>query len=228
MKQDIRKVNTWLPIFTGFYHSIFEPESPAERDFESCSDDELQEYYGDLGVDIEWLKENIFIYTNYSAIHNEAASIIANSLMDIDELNIIKSVTYEKLVSPKYYNFSTDSINCEIEADFTAIHKYLVANKDAFIKDRKERYTSRSGFISSYSSDLGYWMDQDNWDDHGLGSILDFILKNELGKYEAEQALYDAANDHYLYEAAYSVDWLDETALKEAYAKHLSKTKVEA
>lgn len=220
MKQDIRKINTWLPAFTGFYHSIFEPESPIERDLESCSDEELQEYYGDLGVDIEWLKENVFCHTNYSVIHNEAASIIADSLMDIDDLNIIKSVTYEKLVSPKYYNFSTDSINCEIEADFNAIAKYLNNNLDAFRQDREDRYTSCSGFISSYDSSLEYWLDSDNWDSHGLGSVLDFILKNEHGE-DAEMDLYHACEDNALYEAAFHVDWLDETSLKAAYVKHL-------
>lgn len=219
---NIKTIKTFLPVFNGFYNSVFEPESPFERDLESGeSDQEILEYYKDLEIDdFDWLKENIFRHTNYGAIQNECAEIITDSLMDLDELDLIKSIKFEKVVSPKYYNFSTDSINVEIEADFNKIADYLKQNLETFKQDRLDRYTSRSGFISHYSNDLDYWLDQENWDSHGLGSVLDFILNNEHS--DAVFALYEAANDNYLYEAAISIDWLNETTLKKAYAKHQS------
>ena len=209
-----KKEKTWLPVFPGFAYSIFEPESMLERDIE-C-DEDLSEHYDYLGVCYEWLAENHYMYTNHQAMNEAAAEYIAYSIMEIDTTGIILDVNYEKLVSPKYYNFSSDSINCEIEVNLDLLVKYINDNLEAFKADREARYTSRDGFSSHYSSDLEYWLDTENWDGHGLGSVLDFVLNNEIK--DAQLELYYASN---ISEAVCNSEWLDETALKEAYAEHL-------
>ena len=218
--KNIKKVETYLPLFTGFYNSIFEPRCRLEDDIENCSDDELKEYYGYLEVDLDWLKENYLYYVNNDLMSNEVAECISDAFMELDYLDIIQDVTYDKLVSPEFYNFSTDSINCTIEADFDKIAAYLNKNLDAFKDDRDNRYTSCDGFSSNYPIDLDYWLDPENWDAHGLGSVLDFIFKNESR--DAVIDLYYASN---MSEAINNCDWLDEKALKAAYKKHLTKTK---
>jgi hypothetical protein len=40
-------------------------------------------------------------------------------------------------------------------------------------------YTSRDGFISSYSNDVNEWLEDWKEDQHKVGSILSFICTNE-------------------------------------------------
>ena len=180
--KSIKKQKTWLPVFTGFYESGFDAShSYIER--ETClSEEEFKEYFSELheaGVTQEYFNNNLYNYLDYKAAYNESAEYIANSLMDLEHQGIILDVTYESLVSPKYYNFSNDSINCEIKYDSQKLMKYLRDNKAEFEQYITERYTSRSGFISSYSNQLDYWMDEDNHGEHEVGSLLNFVLFNE-------------------------------------------------
>jgi hypothetical protein len=86
-------------------------------------------------------------------------------------------------MSPKYYNFSNDSINIEIQIkDINEIIAYLQDNEEEFSKYIKERYSSSDGFISSHSNDYVDWLFAlNNGEDlkHKLGSVLEFILGNE-------------------------------------------------
>ena len=182
---------TWLPIFSGFYNSIFDPSDSYIESETDLTKEEYQEYYENLcmaGVSQEFFNENFYDCLDYASGYKGASEYICNALIDLEHANIIQEIRYEKLVSPKFYNFSTDSIDCEITYDDEKMMQYLRDNKEAFDKYLTETYTSRDGFSSSYSNDIDIWMNEENHGEHEVGSILEFIIRNEEGE-DAEMNL---------------------------------------
>jgi hypothetical protein len=174
------KIEGYLPVFTGFYNTIFEPneEMVIEDGYEYDDYDfDYKKYYEDMG---------------------EACSDAIEEQLEDFEIKI----NFQEVVSPKAYNFSNDSFNVEYTVTPKSIAKitsYLKANKEAFDKYLKDNYTSRSGFMSSYSNDADDWFeDLKNAKklEHIFGSILGFILQNE--GYDQEKLYYDVADNVYL------------------------------
>jgi hypothetical protein len=145
------KANTYLPLFSGFYGSIWS---------EPCFDME-DEYYNipkDMSFDdfVDWK-------SYYNDIAKKYCDFVEGSLSDF-----VSRIDFQSIESPKYYNFSNDSINCEIEFNDSLVDQYILDN-----------YTSRDGFISFYENDASNWLDGWKEDSHKVGSILDFICINE-------------------------------------------------
>jgi len=156
------KVQTYLPLFSGFYGSHWDdPCFDGEEDiFDLPKDKEFWEF-------INWKD-----YQNHIAkeMCNEVQYLLSDFVSDIE---------FECVISPKYYNFSNDSINCEITFDDSKILEYLNENQEAFSAYIRERYTSRDGFISSYENNASEWLHEWQEHSHKVGSILQFICENE-------------------------------------------------
>jgi len=160
-------VETYLPIFPGFYNSLIEGDFEIDQFL----------YENDLTY------ENInFDFKNYSIdVSKKACYYIEKQLKDFG----ILSIQFQELISPKYYNFSTDSINCEIEIEPEKIRWYIHNNFENFREYIYDNYSHKSGFISSYSNQSCDWItNTSNFSDftqnkHYLGSILTFICQNE-------------------------------------------------
>lgn len=134
-------IETTVPLFDGFYNSVYEFEE--ERILEGTN---LK--YDELLIDYEG-------YVN--AIGKEYTAQICDLLK---EHEYISNYEYEKVVSPKYYNYSTDSIYCKIEFSMYNIAKiknWLKENWKVFEKTIKEKFTSCSGFHSFYSNSADIW-----------------------------------------------------------------------
>ena len=181
----------WLPIFPGFYNTIFEGNEEGEIEYymQETGNDDLG--YDDIDFDYESYNDNAVLY---------CVDWVQTELNDLG-FNI--EVKNYSLHSPKYYNFSNDSINCDYHFnndELLRVISYLTRNKEEFAKYIKDRYTSRSGFISSYSNDANDWIadlvDFDN-DNHKFSSILQFILINELGD-DLQMEMYYNIQDNYL------------------------------
>lgn len=160
-------VETYLPIFPGFYNSYID------------SDDEIESFlysenlgYDQINFDFEAWQKECSLY---------ACEFISIWLADLGVL----SVEFQEIISPKYYNFSTDSVNCKIEIDTQKICWYIHNNFENFREYIYDNYSNKSGFISSYSNQVSDWVrNTSNFSDftinkHYLGSILTFICKNE-------------------------------------------------
>lgn len=156
-------VESYLPIFNGFYGTIFEPDESSV----------IEEPYGIDDYDFDYDKY-------YEEVGKECCDAIESKLM---ELGFEIQINFQKVVSPKYYNYSNDSIDCEYILKQKQILDYLYANKKAFDKYIKNNYTSRDGFMSSYSNNADEWIEElvseGKGLGHQLGSILQFILNNE-------------------------------------------------
>ena len=156
------RTKTYLPLFSGFYGSYWdEPDFYGEEEYFNLP--EGMEFY-DF---VDWHKY-------HDKIAREMTSKVEDLLSDF-----VDGIAFEELVSPKYYNYSNDSINCEIEFEPIKILRYLVENRKEFDKYIKDRYTSRDGFISFLPNNTIDWIKDWRDDSHKVGSILQFICENE-------------------------------------------------
>ena len=190
------RVQTFLPVFNGFYNTLFE-------DIIDNAVDYAIEYHNEQkNTDLVYDDFNFDFITLQNEICKDAVSKIEEKL---NEIGINCTIIYENLVSPKYYNFINDSINIEINfKKFSQVIEILNQNFDSFSQYIKDNYTSLDGFISSYSSNASDWMedlreDAEN-EAHKVGAVLDFILQ-EIEEYKDEDLYFD------LCENAYFVDY---------------------
>ena len=201
--KNIKKAETFCPIFTGFYNSIFdESDSWTEREFDNETD--FKEMYPELAeIPFDYITENAHWHLDYRPAYLASAQAILDAIPSLynDHLYpkiLIHSVKFQALRSPKEYNFANDAIDCVIEYDEDVLIDYLKVNRSAFEKYLTRKYTSRDGFMSSHSADFEDWEEETEGftelGGHYLGSILQFIAENEMS--EPEMALYYETDYH--------------------------------
>jgi len=90
---------------------------------------------------------------NYDLMHNQYIKQYCDLLEDyiLNEYNLDIKFSDLKLISPKFYNYSTDRIDCKINKPSTLMD-YFKTNKD-FLEYLKESVKSYSGYISYYNYD---------------------------------------------------------------------------
>jgi hypothetical protein len=185
----MKKIESYLPIFDGFYNTHFEYDN---------EDDDIQWYNETHGTDL--------LYEDFDWNYTERQQRISKQVCDIVEgllsdENIYMTINFQKLVSPKEYNFTNDSINCEYvisQKEYDKIIDYIKVNWLSFEEYIKDRYTSRSGFISSHSNNAEVWMNNiksESHLEHNFGAVLEFILQNE--EYESSN-IDEAITDDYI------------------------------
>jgi hypothetical protein len=154
----MKLIKTYLPLFGGFYGTLFEPDTSNFEHENKCDFN-----FDNSQYEIDVVKECI----NFIA----------------ENCEFIKSIKFENIVSPKTYNFSNDSANVSIELNRVAFKRYLNDNSEALDKYLKDRYTSRSGFYSHYGNSVELWKEETSnfkmLDGHYLGSLLNFYFLNE-------------------------------------------------
>jgi len=166
-----QKIKTFCPVFTGFYNSIWQYQEDNEIN-------EINEERKKSGLVGEITFDNLEIdYRQYEAdISEKICEAVKNELGEY-----IEEINFERVVSPKEYNFVNDSIYCEIIPKIDAIKKFIYNNKKEYIEYLKNKYSSYDGFISAYSNKFETWEEKtNNFNDlgingHCLGSILEFI-----------------------------------------------------
>lgn len=181
-------INTWLPVFPGFYNTYFDSTDDESQDAENT-----RENYD--GIPDDWRPEyNYFDWK--AAVCKAACQWIENTFThpceggryegfdEIENAGVygIETVKYEKLVSPREYNFETDSIDCEITLDTElfsrAFTKFVKQHAEQWEKYLADYYKSRDGFMSFYTHDPVDW----------------FIITN---KYRFDNARDSKGNDRY-------------------------------
>jgi len=163
----MNKIETWLPVFHGFYNTIFEPDES------------------------EFLRENECEWDDIVFDNEEYSKDVAESVCETLQTKLKEYVTgieMQAISSPKFYNFSNDAIHIEItlsKANLKAIRKTIRDNWEKYTEHTLKRYTSRDGFMSFHSNDSDEWSRlTKNFSDfsentHHLGSVLEFICELE-------------------------------------------------
>ena len=158
-------LESYLPVFPGFYGTFFECE---------CEDLYIED--GKEWSDYEW------DYEDYRQRVSKACVLEIES--ELSDFGI--KVKFDTVYSPNYYNFTNDRIYVTYTIPmrgYKKLLKYLYNTEPDFDTYIKRKFTSRSGFISFYSNDYREWLEnmenEDVEDFNFIGIILDFYFENE-------------------------------------------------
>ena len=205
---NMQTISTYAPVFTGFYNTIFD-ESDSFLNMELDDEDQFRENY-EVPEEIPWdfITDRFSDYIDCAAAEKAVAEYVLDAIPGLYPTAFNLSVEFETLRSPREYNFANDSIDCKITLDIDELKKYLDEHNEEFDNFLRDRYTSRSGFISSYPNTMAEWAedteDFTNLEGHYLGAILDFIAAEEHD--DPQLDLYYAANGSEAFMNAANVD----------------------
>lgn len=165
------KVKSFLPIFPGFYNTIF------EFDY-NLIDYDITEARKERGLFSDWSIDDLKI--DNAKYESEIVNGFCDILPDLLSDYILK-IELERIINPKTYNFSNDSADVIIEINPEKIQAFIYYHKKEFCEYLKARYTSCDGFISHYSNNFEAWESETesflnfNVNGHYLGAVLEFI-----------------------------------------------------
>ena len=162
------KINTWLPVFPGFYGTWFEPR---------LEDHVISDYWPDASENFDPL--DYFDNTEYERdMAIECCKVIQSGLSDF-----LESVEFQAVSSPREYNFSNDSINCSIEfkeSHIQSIKEFILEHLKEFDAYLRGNYTSGPGFVSHYDPEITEWLDiNNNYTVYRVKGILDSITDED-------------------------------------------------
>ena len=168
-----------LPFFPGFYESTLYNSDTEYRAIEeeveyyTCDlREEHPEYQGITEDDLEF---------DYEAYKKDIMDNFISAFED-NAPDIVESVEFDELVSPKYYNFSTDRLFCWVtfSEDWKAVmRKFMLDNYDLLKDHIKEVWSSRDGFCSFTSNDIDEWFGKifDEEDPTYIGIMLGYMMR---------------------------------------------------
>lgn len=154
--------------FSGFYNSIHDEELDSALD-QMFSD-------RDAGCTINGeLVMRAWHSMKWGAVHSDYAKEYVDDFSHAFKLDL----TFEELVSPREYNFTTDRIFAFIS---TKSLKRVFAEVDtpALRIKIRENHSSRDGFSSFYDNTLEGWpADVTEWDHNQIGTLLQAFADQE-------------------------------------------------
>ena len=187
-------METYAPIFPGFYGTLY---SFAD-DGRAVVDSLLGECDTDIELIHKFVEENYDetvdeYYTRYT---EDVAKAVCHFLTETvsEILNTDVEFEFQNIHSPKYYNFSNDSINVNLkfkDADvfMRKLLSFVKKHKKEFEQYLKDNYTSCDGFMSYYSNKVSDWMKKE-YGEHEIGSMLEFVLRNSNDNIEEDMYYY--------------------------------------
>lgn len=118
--------------------------------------------------------------------------------------------TFQAFISPRFYNFSNDSVNVVYEYEsLDALKAWIYDNIKAVQQELKDRYTSCDGFISHHSTSLHDWIINLETDSHKLGAMLDIYIDFQYDRDQCEMDMLEKLSSNGL--IIYEIDEDDET-----------------
>ena len=184
-----------LMIFEGFYDSnLYNSDMEYNYNYEleegepECEIDDWDEYRKDVCI----------------AVTDTLRSYMCND----DE--ICTSVEYAGLSSPRYYNFSTDKIELDVEIDLDKLKDWVMATderKECFNSYLREKYTSYDGFMSFVDNNVDAFFSEGGSFEEYPDVLIDYYVLTHI--YETDDIVEAAKHgEHFnnyhweIYEAA--------------------------
>lgn len=188
--------------FAGFYNSKYSGELDAVQ--ERFVEYEVEKNPG-LNPDIP--NEALWKSADYGKAYDHITRAYVDHFNQyiLDEYELDLDLKFESMQSPREYNFTTDRIFCEISEE--NVRKLREAVSDPALRLAiKERFTSRSGFISSYPNRLEDWPPLEQWDHNELGTLLVALLDDAE---DWDWKIWEGMQDRNVFDTAFDncVDW---------------------
>lgn len=182
-----------FPLFEGFYSSDLDLT-------ENISVGESEEYS---------MTEKQFEEIDWETTHNNIAKFYLEYIdcklkKFFNEIGIIK-LNFIKVDSPRFYNYSTDKLVCNIEVDknkfLTELQKHDFNAWENFLL---EEFSSRDGFISFYPNNPIEWAgiinEKFDTDNVVIETLLQFYLEENGEIYEVKKELLNYEINEKMYE----------------------------
>lgn len=166
-------------IFAGFYESILFNSDDLNAMIEyKYNPDEKNDTDYDIG--------------NWQAYQDEIGRKCADWLFEnLPNHDIIKSMKFKEIWSPREYNFMTDQLTLDCEIDLEALKNYcLKAHRDEFNKYLFETWSSYDGFISFVDNNI---VDFEKEPDTEI--MIEFYLLNNIDTDEYYNFCYDLSQE---------------------------------
>ena len=206
------KFNIELPFFPGFYESDLENGDTAYWAIK----EELQYYQHDCDTPCKALTEDDLDF-NYSDYEKDVREQWVEAFRE-RKPEFVLSIENVEMVSPKYYNFSTDKLYADVELSddwMDAVREFMTENADWLRERIKDDWTSYDGFHSFMSNnfddtsrdeDENYWGckswywhlfsgQSDRWECY-ISSIIAYMMYRENKEIRNDLVMY-ALDDVY-------------------------------
>ena len=196
--------------FEGFY------ESKHSQELDSI-EERYVEWEVERGSELSAAELHDLIYrtANYSLAFDHIARAYVTYFNDYikEEYEIDLELKFESMTSPREYNFETNRVFCEISLE-NAKKLCNAVSEPSLRQAIQDRFTSRSGFISSYPNRLENWpISIEEWDHNQLGTLLVALLSDAE---DYDWKIWEAMQGHNVYDTAFDkcVDWVRYDDLK--------------
>ncbi len=164
--------------------TVFLSTIPFSGFYGSWHDVEIDRTFSDMFLDLEGrgnpapesLIDRARDAVQWSFVYRSYAKYFAESFLSWLGLD----GTFESMTSPKYYNFETDQVFVNLSRGDLA-RMWKCVDRDRFAGACRDRFTSRSGFISSYSPDWRAWGHLSSWDHNQVGTLVQAFAETEQG-----------------------------------------------
>jgi len=168
------KFSIEVPFFPGFYGTMLDTDNNYTEECEYLQGTYQEEGFEITDDDIEF---------NYDGYKKNVAEDFVNALADILPKDIVKSLQYESISSPRYYNFANDKVyaNIELVDDwYERMENFIERHKTWFISRLREDWTSRDGFHSFMENSVPEWLKMlCDGDERYIGTTLGYMLEIE-------------------------------------------------
>jgi hypothetical protein len=195
---NVEKMVVQLP-FAGFYESVHDQrlDDAQEMDAEHLASKENDSYLEAVGMDESDLNEILFEMADWGKAHDvyARAYVAAFSGYIKQETGFDMGLEFEKMESPREYNFGTDRIFAYIPVSALEMMKAAVTLGN-LAEVINERHESRSGFCSFYTTDIEAWTEKPlaDWDHNELCTLLIAWMRQEIAP-DADEAIDDHTID---------------------------------
>ena len=185
-----KKIDTWLPVFTGFYNTIWEFD--YDNVIYNINEDRQELKLHPINTDILEVDDSQYEYDIVESFIESLKMKLSDFIIDIQ---------FQKIQSPKEYNFVNDSVDVSITPKIDKIKEYIYNHLEDYKIYLKNQYTCYDGFISHYNNDFESWKEYtDNFTNyskhcHYLGSVLNFICESLEDSTELELNIYYAVSE---------------------------------
>ena len=165
-------VNNSLVVFEGFYESnLF--NSDTEYHLNQLSQDEDNQKTYEITGD------------NFKNYEKKVCELHADSLEEVisddnlyNNTNIVKSIKFLSMSSPKYYNFTTDKLHLLVNFNPTKLKKYCFNDNNIdFNIYLKNNFTSYDGFISFIDNNIRDFINTYNTNTDKKDMYIDIMLE---------------------------------------------------
>jgi hypothetical protein len=177
----VNYTNDSTELFAGFYES-FLYNSDTERNWNLDRD---------FGQEIK----------DWTGFTNAVASGCVDKLKDnlYQDEDIIESIDFVRVISPKYYNYSTDCLELSIDFDFEKLKHYCFFDKikefDLWLLDNYTSYDGFVSFIPNNAKHFGQALEDTKHRDLCIQAMIEFYLLQNVKLESYKQDCFEVAQE---------------------------------